>query len=181
MLRLIIIFFLLPFTTNAQSDFIILKKKNKTVKTFYAGTHIEFTSTNGGYRDAQITQIKNDSIYLQEFMVQLVPSTLGYFILDTVGSFRYVYHYTDIKHFGKDNKHFNVRGSGAGLLGGGALLALGSGVVYLADRKKFSPTLLYAGVGLAGLGYLMSKAGSKGIVVGKKHYRLQYMNMTNKK
>jgi hypothetical protein len=181
MWRLIIIFFLLPVTTKAQSDFIILKKKNKTVKTFYAGTHIEFTSVNGGHRDAQITQIKKDSIYLQEFLVQMVPSTLGYFIVDTVGSFRYVYYYKDIKLFGKENKHFNVRGSGAALLGGGALLALGSGVVYLVDRKKFSPTLLYASVGLAGLGYLMSKAGSKGIVVGKKHYRLQYMNMTNKK
>jgi hypothetical protein len=181
MWRLIIIFFLLPVTTKAQSDFIILKKKNKTVKTFYAGTHIEFTSVNGGHRDAQITQIKKDSIYLQEFLVQMVPSTLGYFIVDTVGSFRYVYYYKDIKLFGKENKHFNVRGSGAALLGGGALLALGNGVVYLVDRKKFSPTLLYASVGLAGLGYLMSKAGSKGIVVGKKHYRLQYMNMTNKK
>ncbi|MEO5943711.1 MAG: hypothetical protein ABIP30_11810 [Ferruginibacter sp.] len=180
MLRLIIIFFLLPFTTNAQSDFIILKKRDKTVKTIYAGTHIEFTSTNGGYRDAEITHIKNDSIYLQEFLVQFIPSALGYFIRDTVGSFRYVYHYTDIKRFGKENKHFNVRGSGAALLGGGTLLALGSGIVYLADRKKFSPTLLYASVGLAGLGYFMSKAGSKGIEVGKNHYRLQYMNMRNK-
>jgi len=177
--RFIIILFLLPLSLSAQpSDFIILKKKDKTIRSFYAGTHIEFVSINGAYRDAEITQIKNDSIYLQEFLVNRVPSTLGFIIYDTVGSFRYAYNYKEIKRFGKENKNFNVSGSGAALLGGGTLLALGSGVVYLADRKKYSPALLYSAVGLAGLGYFMSKAGSKGIVVGKKNYRLQYMNMT---
>ena len=178
MWKLYIIFFLLPLNTKAQSDFIILKKKNKTIQSFYAGTHIAFTSTNGAYRDAEITQIKNDSIFLREYLVQMVPSTMGFLIRDTVGSFRYVYHYTDIKRFGKEDKHFNISGSGASLMGGGFLLAFGSGIVYLADRKKYSPTLLYAGLGGMGVGYLLNKAGSKGIVIGKKHYHLQYMNMS---
>jgi hypothetical protein len=55
------------------------------------------------------------------------------------------------------------------------LLTLGSGIEYLADRKHFSGTLMAASAGLAVAGYFLSKSGSKGMVVGKKGYRLQYM------
>ncbi len=169
--------FLLTQRTTAQSaDFIILKKKNKTIKLFYRGSNIEFVTTNGAYRNALIKDIKNDSIFLQEFLINRVPTTLGFFIIDTLGSFRYAYNYKQIAHFGKENKKFNVGGSGAALLGGGTVLTLASGVVYIADKKNFSPTLLAAGAGLAAVGYLMNKGSGKGITIGKKHYRLQYMN-----
>lgn len=170
---------LIPFFGFTQSsDFIILKKANRAVKYFYAGTHIEFVSSNDAYRDALITDIKNDSIYLQEFYVVRMPTTYGGFIMDTAGSFRYTYHYNQVKSFGKKQKKgFNVSGSGAALLGGGILLTLASGVSYLADKEKFSPQLLGAAVALGTAGYFMSRIGSKGIVIGRK-YTLQYMNMS---
>ena len=65
-------------------------------------------------------------------------------------------------------------------MGGGALLVVGSGVVYLADRNKFSTPLLIAAAGLGTLGYFMAKGGSNGMVIGKK-YQLLYINMQNKK
>lgn len=160
------------------SDIIILKKGRKAIARYYSGTHINFTADNGAYRDAEIVQIKNDSIYLQEFLIQRIPTTLGFYITDTAGSFRYVYHYKQIRNIGKDSdRKFNVSGSGAALLGGGIILTLASGVVYLADREKFSPSLLGASVGLGALGYFMSKAGRKGIIIGKKGYHLEYINM----
>ncbi len=169
--------FLIPqFTTAQSADFIILKKKNKTINIFYKGSNIEFVTTAGAYRNALIDDIKNDSVFLQEFLINRVPTTLGFFIVDTLGSFRYAYNYNQIAHFGRENKKFNVGGSGAALLGGGTLLTLASGVVYLVDRTNFSPTLFAAGAGLAAVGYLLSKGSSKGITIGKKHYRLQYMN-----
>lgn len=166
------------FTCGAQSsDFIILKKGNKTIRNIYAGTNIQFVSTGGVYRDALITEISRDSIYLQEFLVRRLPTVYGSYINDTAGSFRYTYHYNEIKSFGKkDNKGFNVSGSGAALLGGGILLTLASGVSYIADKEKFSPELLVAGVALGAVGYLMSTTGKKGIVIGRK-YTLQYMSM----
>ncbi|MBC7937710.1 MAG: hypothetical protein H7Y86_20365 [Rhizobacter sp.] len=178
MKQLLYIFLLIPFSVPAQSsDFIILKKKNKTIRNIFAGSNIEFISTNGAYRDALINAIKNDSIYLQEFVVNRVPTTFGTYMLDTVGSFRYMYHYNQIGSFGpKKQRGFNVGGSGAALMGGGALLTVASGVSYLADKEKFSPGLLAAAVGLGGLGYLMNSSSGKGMVVGKK-YRLQYMKM----
>ena len=132
---------------------------------------------------ALINGIKNDTLYLQEFIIQYLPTTFGTYIIDTVGSYRYKYHYNQVAAIGqKEKTNFNTKGSGAALFGGGALLTLASGVVYVADRKKFSAPLLLASVGLGTLGYFMAK-GKKGggaMVIGKK-YKLVYMNMSNKK
>ncbi len=160
-----------------SSDFIILKKGNKTIRNIYAGTNIQFVSTSGAYRDALITSVKNDSIYLQEFLVRRMPTVYGSYINDTAGSFRYTYHYNQIGSLGKkSSKGFNISGSGAALMGGGILLTLASGVSYIADKDKFSPELLGAAVALGGLGYLISTSGKNGIVIGRK-YTLQYMKM----
>ncbi len=175
---LLLIFFISPFSGLAQSsDFLILKKKNKALKYFYSGSNIEFISNTGAYRNALITGIKNDSIYLQEFYVVRRPTTFGSMMLDTAGSFRYVYHYKQVHSFGpKKQKGFNKSGSGAALMGGGTLLTLASGVSYLADREKFSPELLAAAVGLGAVGYIMSRSSNKGMIIGKK-YRIEYMKM----
>ena len=169
------------FTCGAQSsDFIILKKGNKTIRNIYSGTSIQFVSTSGAYRDALIVAIENDSIYLQEFLVRRLPTVYGTYINDTAGSFRYTYHYNEIKSFGKKTKKgFNVSGSGTALLSGGILLTLASGVSYLIDKDKFSPELLIAGVALGAVGYLMTTSGKKEIIIGKK-YTLQYISMKQK-
>lgn len=178
------ILFILLFFAGASygqsADFIVLKKKGRNVQTFFKGGHIEFQTITGAYRDAQIRDIRNDSIFLQEFLVNRVFTTLGFYVNDTAGSYSYQYSYKDIYRFGKDNKKFNVNGSGAALMGGGILLTLASGVSYIADKDKFSPELLAAAVGLGGIGYLLSKAGSKGIVVGKKHYTIEYIHVSAK-
>lgn len=165
-----------------QADFIIIKKHNKTIASYYSGMNIAFTAQSGANIDALINGIKDDTLYLQQFIVQYIPTTIGTIIIDTVGSYRYKYHYNQIAAFGKpENKNFNVRGSGAALLGGGALLAIGSGVVYLADRQKFSAPILLTSLGLGTLGYFLAKGKkSKGITIGKK-YKIVYMNMSNKK
>lgn len=183
-MRRLPVFILLLFSTTAfsqTSDFIILKKKDKTIRSYYAGTQIEFVSTGGAYRNALITGIRNDSIFLQEFLVRQVQTALGFYVTDTAGSFHYAYNYREIASIGKKQKGFNVNASGASLFGGGVVLTLASGVVYLVDRKKFSPGLLIASAALGTAGYFLMKSGSKGIVIGKKNYRLEYMQMSGTK
>ncbi|MEP6675018.1 MAG: hypothetical protein ABJA78_07680 [Ferruginibacter sp.] len=168
------------FSYSQSSDFILLKKNNKTEARYYAGTNISFLSTNGAFINAKITEIKNDTLYLQEFIVQRALTTFGTIVPDTVGSYHYQFHYNEIKSIGYSKRqNFDWKGSGAALLGGGTLLTLGSGVVYLADRKKFSAPLMAASAGLATLGYFMAKGKSNGKEIGKK-YRLQYMNMSHR-
>ncbi len=182
-MRIIVYFFILfPTASFAQSgDFIILKKNNKTVETFYSGTDIAFTTTTGAFINAHINQVRNDTLYLQEFLVRYLPTNFGTYIIDTAGSYHHKFHYNQIKAIGqKEKTNFNWKGSGAALLGGGALLTLGSGVVYLADREKFSAPLLIAAASLGTLGYFMSKGSGSTITIGKK-YKLVYMNMSDKK
>jgi len=177
---LIILIFCTLSLSAQNTDFIILKKGSKTIKTYFGGSNIEFVTTSGAYRDGVISRIKKDSIYIQEFLIRRLTTQLGFYIIDTAGSFSYVYHYKQVKSIGREQKNFNWRGSGAALLGGGTLLTLGSGVMYVSDREKFSPVLMAASTGLATAGYFMGKSGNKGIVIGKKNYRLQYMNLSNK-
>lgn len=171
---------LIAYTARSQNaDFITVKKRGKTFQTIYAGRNIEFSTTSGAYINAFINGIKNDTLYLQEFLVQQLPTTFGTYILDTLGSYHYKFHYKQIAMLGKKPKRgFNVNGSGASLFGGGVLLTLASGVVYLADRKSFSPTLLIASAGLGAFGYFLMKAGNNPVIIGKK-YTLHYMNMSN--
>ena len=39
------------------------------MKTFFAGTNIEITTTSGAYINALVNGIKNDTLYLQQFIV----------------------------------------------------------------------------------------------------------------
>lgn len=166
----------------AQSgDFFIVKKKKKTIATYFSGNQIQFLAKNGAYRDAKINKIDKDTLYLQEFVIYRIPTNYGGFILDTAGSFRYQYHYNQIHSFGPPKqKGFSVSGSGSSLLGGGLLLMLGSGVVYIADREKFSSGLLIGAAGLSVLGYMLGKAGSKPQVIGKKNYHIVYFSTSQK-
>ncbi|MEI9955387.1 MAG: hypothetical protein WDM90_03545 [Ferruginibacter sp.] len=66
-------------------------------------------------------------------------------------------------------------------LAAGIVITVASGVVWLVDRKKFSAPLMIASAALATAGYFMAKGGSSGMVIGKKGYKLVYMNMSNNK
>ena len=182
MIRLL--FVLLFFASSPgfaqRSDVLLLKKKNKTIDRYYSGKDIEFTTTTGAYINANIQGIKNDTLYLKEFIVRTVPTQLGVYVLDTVTTYYYSYHYNQVKNIGKASKGFNLSGSAASLMGGGALLTLASGVVYLADREKFSPALLITSASLAGLGYVMAKTSGKGMNIGKK-YHLVYLALSDNK
>ncbi len=180
MLKFLLFFIVLIFSldSTAQSaDFILLKKKDKTIKSFYSGTNIEFVTKNGVYKNGTVSKIENDTLFIQEFLVSRRMTNLGVYIIDTAGSFHFSYHYNDIKSIGKEKNNFDMRASGSSLLGGGILLTLLSGVVYLTDRQRFSPELLAASVTLGTMGFFMSTKKDNGIVIGKKKYHLEYIKI----
>lgn len=161
------------------SDILVLKRKGKTEKSFFAGSQIEFSTVFGVYKNATVTRIYNDTIFLQEYVIQQFPTTLGTYITDTAGSYRYQYHYKDIATMGAQKKKgFNLAASGVSLMGGGVGLLLASGVIYVVDRDIFSWELAAGAAALTGIGYLLSKQAAKGIIIGKRGYTLEYMDMT---
>src|SRR4051812_10020112 len=87
-------------------DFIILKKGNQTVATYFAGRSIKFTTNTGAQVEADIAGIKNDSLFLKEYLIRQVPTQLGVYILDTSTYFTQ-YYYKDIKAIEKSGRHFD--------------------------------------------------------------------------
>jgi hypothetical protein len=178
LLPLLFVLFAAPLFAQ-PSDLIVLKKKGQTIKTYFAGSQIHFTSSTGVNVEAFIKAIRNDTLFLKGFIIRQIPTQLGVYVLDT--SYYYSqYHYKQIVSFEKSGRYFDWGGSGGALFGGGILLAAANGVVYLADNKKFSPELLAASVALAGVGYLLLKTSGRGIKIGKK-FSLIYVSTAEKK
>jgi hypothetical protein len=165
---------------SQSSDLIVVKKNNRTVKTYFPGDEIMF-STNSRYLDAYITSINNDSLFLIQYDVRQVPTNLGVYLLDTIARYRFGVNYKDIISLGKmKSKSFDWAGSGGVLLGGGTLLTLVGLGTWLFSKPNTqyyaSPYLVGGAALLAGIGYLLAKGGSKQTVLGKK-YSLEYIKV----
>ena len=175
-----IISFFISIQSFAQSsDFILFKNRDRTMATWFTGTEIKFTDKSGAYIEGKITAIKNDSLFIKQYIIRQIPAQLGFYVLDTT-YYYYQNNYNQVKSIGKSGRHFDWAASGGVLMGGGILLTVASGVVFLADNKKFSPELLIAVVGLTGVGYLLSRQSGKGMVIGKK-YSLVYIKASDNK
>ena len=168
---------LLPIiTASAQpSDFIVLKKRNQTVRNYFAGSQINFTTVNGGSFEAQVERISKDTLHVVEFIIARVPTRLGVYVLDTVARYHYRFHYKEIRSVYADKRGFNYRNSGYTLMGGAALITLGTGVSYLVDRKKTSVPLLVSGLGHGVAGYFLTRVQTTTYTIGKK-YTLKYIS-----
>ena len=167
------------FSGEAQpSDILILKKKDRTLRTFFPGNEIIF-NTSTGYYNGYITSINHDSLFLIQYDIRQIPTSLGVYVLDTLASYRFAINYKQITGFAKNvNNKFDWSASGGALLGGGVLLGtvgLGTWLFTKPNTRYYaSPYLVGSAALLAGIGYLMVKSNSKGLVLGKK-YSLNYI------
>ncbi len=165
------------YTSIGQNDFIILKKKDHTLKTFYTGTPISFT-TSLRYFSGRINSIEKDSVFLSEYDIRQIPTSIGVYIVDTVATYHTAIYYKDILKIQNNKKGFDLSGSGASLLGGGILItAIGLGTWIFTkpgDQYHASPKLVIGAAILGGIGYLLLKTDRNNFPIGKK-YRLDYI------
>jgi hypothetical protein len=162
---------------SQPSDFLLLKKHDKTIASFYRGTDISIITTSGVELTAEIRAIKNDSIFLTQYIVRRTPTDIGEEIIDTTGSYPYQFNFNEIKSVVLPRRHFNLFSSGASLFGGGVVLVVVSGAIYVADRDNFSPALMVAGGVLAAAGYFLARKDNTSATLGKK-YKLVYIEAT---
>lgn len=171
------IFFVI--SCSAQSDLLILKKNNRTIKSFFPGSEMIFSTANRDY-DAYITSIVRDTIFLVQYDIKQVPTTLGVYVLDTVAKYHFGINYKDITSFGKIRKNFDWNSSGAALFGGGALLATAGLVTWIVTKPNTeyhaSPQLVIGAAAIAGIGYLLMGTGKKNMKLGRK-YSLDYIKL----
>lgn len=173
-------FFIYVSVIAQPSDFIVLKKDQRTIKTYFAGSNIGF-ETERGYYAGQITSIKKDSLFINQYDIRQIPTPLGIYVLDTVATYRLAFNYREILGVEKQKKRgFNWASSGGSLLGGGILITavgLGSWVFTKAGSvSRANPGLVIGGAALAGAGYLLLRSNNAGYTIGKK-YQLQYISV----
>lgn len=178
---LIFIFLLACVICFSQtSDFIVLKKDQHTIKSFFAGSNIIFKTTYGIYQ-GEISLIKKDSLYINQYDIRQIPTNLGVYMLDTVATYRLRFNYKEIiKIESVDKKGFDLTASGGSLFGGGILItAVGLGTwAFTKQGTQYhaSPALVISGAALAGAGYLLLNAHSSKYKIGEK-YQLVYVKV----
>jgi len=162
----------------AQNDFIVLKKNDRTLKTMFTGSNVSFT-TNLRYYSGRISSIEKDSIYLLEYDVRQIPTSMGVYMLDTIATYRTGIYYRDILKILNNRKGFDVAASGGSLLGGGILLTtigLGTWIFTKSgDRYHASPKLVIGSAALGAVGFALLKTNSSSYTIGKK-YQLNYIS-----
>ena len=176
----LLIIFLAAFSCSAQSDMLILKKRNHNVQSFFPGSPISF-STNIRYYEAYVTSIQRDSVFLVQYDIRPRLNYLSIPVLDTVSSYRFAVNYHDIVSFGTSTKKgFDWSSSGGALFGGGALLTVAGLTTWVFSkpdtRYYASPAFVISAAALTGIGYLILRGGHNAKILGKK-YTLQYIKV----
>ena len=169
---------------QAQSnDFILIKKKGKTVRRLFAGQYILAAIDSAGPYELLIKDVFLDSVRLMGY--SLVQNTTGYggFYIDTVGRYYFNKPYTSITAFYTNrNKKFNLGGSGGTMMAAGflGLLITGVNAAYQKQPVFTGGTTWFAigSLALGGVGYLLYKASTKPTVIGKK-YQLVYVKLNS--
>jgi hypothetical protein len=178
-LLILLIAFFMTKGCYAQSDFLILKKNQKTVKSFYPGTQMKFYTSNN-YHEGSVTSIERDSVFLIYYDVRQVMTTLGVYILDTVATYPFAVDYRDITSFKKERNNFDWGTSGAVLLGGGLLLTTAGLISWIFTKPNteyyVTPQFVIGAALLAVAGYFIMKSAGKDLKLGKK-YSLRYIKL----
>jgi hypothetical protein len=178
-------FLILSFAVDAQrSDFIVVKKhNNRTLKTYSEGSFLSAETYGGFQLNGFIRAIRNDSIILQQYLTQLVPTEFGQ-KLDTM-VYTMGIHYTQIKKFFFNRYDIAGRKKGFLQISAPRLLVIG-GVGYIVlelvntayrgealnDGDKLKGFAIAAGV--AATGFLWNAISNNRNRVGGK-YKIVYV------
>lgn len=175
-----VIVFMYVTVLSQPSDFLIIKKDQRTVKSFFAGSNIGFVTDKGFYA-GQIKAIQKDSLFLTQFDIRQVMTTLGFYILDTIATYQLSFSYKDIIKIPiQKRRGFDLASSGGSLFGGGVLITgfgLGTWIFTKPGSRYYAgSTLVISAAALAGIGYLLMRSNSSKYTIGKK-YRLEYIKV----
>ncbi|MBX3254963.1 MAG: hypothetical protein KF862_12545 [Chitinophagaceae bacterium] len=161
-----------------QSDFISLKKKGYTVKSYFKGAPFEFVHSNGSTVSGVIERIYNDTVFMVLYDVRMSPTFWGTTTPDTIAKYDLRFHYKEIAAIPKPDKGFEfVRNGTLLMIGGGgyAFLHTFNGLI---QKKEIKPSVIAISGGVALLGFGMKKLRKYYYPIGKK-YTIEYIKMTS--
>ncbi len=162
MKKYLLLFYILPFSSLAQSDVLELKKHGANQKVYAPGMSFTMETIYHQWLDGTITAIRNDSVFLNG-----IP-----------------FHYKEIARIRSERKKFNYTTNGTILLvaGGGVLLLGAVNGLYRGDQFKdwYKPSGFITAGAFIALGLLMRSAAYRKYTLGKK-YSLAYLALSANK
>ncbi|WP_153797595.1 hypothetical protein [Foetidibacter luteolus] len=178
---LLLSFFILLFSTvYAQEDFVILKKKNKTIKNYMSGSYIEFQLNNYQWMGGYIKAIRNDSLLIQMMAVRKLGTIWGNYVEDTSWMNVFPVHINEIIAVPKQSQSAEIFTNGTLLqVGSAGYMALNIINGLSKNEEVFSGNNLRnlgIAAGVFGIGTLLHLTHPSVWKLGKK-YRLQYIKL----
>ena len=170
---LFIIASFLCYSLAAQTNVLLLQKRNKTFKSYYEGHYITLETVDKNFADGVITGIKNDSIYIRHFDIQKSYSDYGGIYFDTAFRYTTAIHYKDIGAILILNPKSNRKTNGTILMiAGGGVMVLGAvNGLYRGDPPKdwYKPSGYITAAVLFVLGFWLKRSTDKRYSIGKKY------------
>jgi hypothetical protein len=165
----------------AQTNVLLLRKKDKTFKSYYVGHHITLKTVNNTYADGIITKITSDSVYIRSYDLERSGTDYGAVYIDTVFRYTTAIHYNEIGAVLVLDTKSNRKTNGTILvIAGGGVLFLGAvNGLYRGDPPKdwYKPSgFILAGVFTA-LGIWLRRSADKKYDIGKK-YQLKILELS---
>jgi hypothetical protein len=178
LVKQLLILFVFTFSIQqsfSQSDLLVLKEKNRTIQTWVPGSIINFQFSSKQWIQGIIKTIRNDSIIMEQIVIQTIPNQFGFPTIDTAKFGLMKFHVNEI--YGMPKK------DNAGIITNGALFKLGSaGYIFvnlintLAHKEAlFSPenaTRLGIAAGVFLVGTILGATHKTYITLGKR-YRME--------
>jgi hypothetical protein len=167
----------LPFSGLCQSEtsnFLILKKGNKTLGKYFSGTPMFFYTKESMPVTGVVDRITADSIYLYQYQIRRMQRADGAVSFDTTGRFQLAFSMVNIGSFpaGKQKgKNLLTDGTLLMLAGGGYLVLNVFNTTRQGDPpfgEENLPNILMAGGALV-TGFLLKKSWPNRWYIGKKY------------
>ena len=159
------------------TDILLLKKSNgRTIKTYVAGSFIEFRDISGRNVTGVIRRLERDTLFISYYDVRQGYTMWGTTMADTLSAYLMKYHYKEIAAIKRDTKTFQfVRDGTLFIIGGVAYALLHSVNAAIKKEPVDGKTLAIAG-GVAVTGFVMRKLQRKNYVLGR-HFSLHYIGL----
>jgi len=177
---LLISFAFCTMMASAQSDFIVVKKRNnRTVKTFMPGSPITITTFQDYTLSGPVDTIRDDSIFVRMYNIRVMPTQFGTTIIDTAGSNVRGVHYKDIQKIdvGKKESFVFVKNGTLFMVAGLGYIVLNLiNGAYLHEPPSGGSIAIAGGV--AAVGFIMNRIYHS----RKKHgklYKIEYIHMND--
>jgi len=178
-LYLLVIICICYHTLYAQTDFIVFKKKQTTLQTFFKGSYLSCYLINDEWLNGYVRKIQNDSIYLKPFYLQVFYDPWGLPHTDTIFMGATRIGINQIKGMPKKQSVVFVRDGSILQIGAGAYMLLNI-INTLGNNEHIFESRNIKNLGIAAgvftIGTVIKLLRSPFIKLGKK-YHLDYIQL----